>query len=257
MLTAEQCEKIKQLGEKEKEISKEIKSCIKSDKEGVFPVVDGIINIDNYVTAEYKILWLLKEPWGIWDKDKETGKPKLGGGSFPISYNKLSLEELEKEKYLLTARRVMEVTAAILRKTENKEDKLEALKSIAYVNIKKIPIDGDIRKISNKKELQEAYKEHRKLIKKQIDTYCPDIVICGNTLGYLPDDDCFDRKKTKRVPPIRYSQYCYYLTNNRLWINVHHPSYPKLNGGENFLKYKNRITSAVKDWEDFKKGMSE
>ena len=255
MLNGEQLERIKYLEEKEMEISNDIKSCI--DKEGVFPVVDGIIDIKKYVMAEYKILWLLKEPWGKWDKDKETRKQKLGGGSFPISYKKLTIEKLEKERYLLTAKRVMEVTAAILRKTNNENDKLEAFKSIAYVNIKKIPIDGDIRKTSNKKELQKAYDEHRKLIKKQIATYCPDIIICGNTLGYLPDADCVDRKKTERIPLIGNSQYCYYLTKDKLWINWHHPSY-KPRSKKIFLQdYKRIITSAVKDWKNFKKEVRE
>ncbi len=44
------------------EINKLVNEKIVSDVPDTFPITDGIIEIEKYFNAKYKILWILKEP---------------------------------------------------------------------------------------------------------------------------------------------------------------------------------------------------
>ena len=43
-------------------LRQKINDDIKSTSTTIFPITDGIINIENYVNSDFKILWILKEP---------------------------------------------------------------------------------------------------------------------------------------------------------------------------------------------------
>jgi hypothetical protein len=71
-------DKVNALRAKEKEIAEKI-NAITSGVEGLFPIVDGIIDAEKYLEAKYKILWMLKEPHDEWVTMKKTGQKRNGG----------------------------------------------------------------------------------------------------------------------------------------------------------------------------------
>jgi hypothetical protein len=233
---------------KENEFSSKINS-IKSGEKGLLPIVDGIINIEKYVKAKYKILWILKEPHDEWVTVKATGQQRNGGWDLVHDiYDKLETDGL-KNKKLLVARRISEVAYKLLEETGNP---LEAFKSITYINIKKIP--GG--RFSFQNQIEKAYKDNKILLQDQIETYNPDIIICGNTLPYLSMDNYFVKINRKTFIPNIQSRYCYYALKDRLYINTFHPAYKPTNKIF-WTKCVDQIISAVSDWESNFKGKAE
>jgi hypothetical protein len=228
-------DEIETLIAKEKEIAQKIEA-IQSGVEGLYPVVDGVLDIEKYLEAKYKILWLLREPHDEWVTVKETGQRRNGGWNLAKGYSELKLEDINK-KVRLVARRIMEATYRILPETQKP---LEAFKSVACINIKKIP--GG--RYSIQKEIKQAYNEHKDLLKEQIEAYNPDIVICGNTLPYLSMDNYFVKKNRKTFGINPKSRYCYYALENRLYINIYHPA-----AWRSWSKCVENIFNAVSDWE--------
>jgi hypothetical protein len=117
-----------------------------------------------------------------------------------------------------------------------------ALKSIALINIKKIP--GNT--YSKPREIEKAYNEHKDLLKEQIETYNPNIVICGNTLQYFSMDNYFVKDNRKKL---EHGKHNYYPLPERIYIQSYHPAY-KPNDGNFEKKYIEKIIKAVIDWKN-------
>jgi hypothetical protein len=233
-----------ELKQKEKVIAESINS-INSGTEGLFPVIDGIINIEKYMTAKLTILWILKEVHDDWSTVSETKEKRCGGWNQAHGYNAKTISEIRK---LVVANRIMKTTKSILEKyldcTNLSEDEkqLEAFKSIAYINIKKIP--GG--KIANKDEIKKAFYRYKDIIYKQIEVYNPDVIICGNTLQYLSDDNFFEKKNRL---PTGLGTHHYYPLEEKVFIQAYHPAYkPKSKEFEDL--YVKKITDAVNNWID-------
>jgi hypothetical protein len=176
--------------------------------------IDGVIDPECYFNQKLKILWILKEA-----NSEESF-------SFIECFN--DPEWLKKcGSSLASIRRVIYTSYGIL-DSENKEweefpwsnDVLcqEKLKSIAYINIKKKPGGS----ISFDAEIAAAYKENQKIIKQQIETYNPDIIIFGNTLSYIEKSD-FEGLEGAEKGVTEYGNH-YYKTNNKLYIHTWHPA---------------------------------
>jgi hypothetical protein len=238
-MTADELKKVEELKAREKDIAAKI-AAIKSGVEGLYPIIDGIIDVEKYVNAKYKILWILKEPHDEWVTVKETGQRRNGRWNIASGYSELTIDKIKKERKLLVAKRVMLATHKILPEAENA---LEALKSIAYINIKKIPGGSS----SVQKEIEQAYNEHKDLLKEQIETYNPDIIICGNTLQYLSDDNYFPKQNRVELFSTPNGQFCYYALKDRLYINTYHPAIRE--NDEFWDKCIDGIASAVSDWK--------
>jgi hypothetical protein len=220
----------------ENEIAGKIETII-DEKEGRKPITDGIINIEYYLRAKYKILWILREPVDKWRKNRK-GQIQNGGLNLVREiYAPMKINEINKK---LVARRVMKATYKILPKSHNA---LRAFKSIAYINIKKIP---GLSKGHNPKEIQQAYDDYNELLKYQIETYAPDIVICGNTLQYFSDENYFIKQNRVELFSTPKGQICYYKLKERLYINIYHPAVRDKNDWE---KCVDGIVKAVSDWE--------
>ena len=286
---------INKLQDEEWKISQEIKAGKKSD-DGWTPAADGIINIKNYLTAAYKILWILKEPnysrkpdaysdFGEEEfENREQGRKDLvhspveGKWDIEGIWSTMTIDDMYKDKCNggeLAARRVMLVSYAILQSIikkelfmpcnieDNGDEKIKALQSIALINIKKAPGYVETKKNKNVEyEIVDAYKENKNLLKLQIETYKPHIVIGGSTLQYFVEDKYFEKKNSR---PMNYTTNLYgpnwrdrnyYPLKDRIWINAYHPSFykKKKSYGEVIEKeekdYIEKIVNAVLDWRE-------
>ena len=195
------------------EIDQEISDYIKNEDEGVWGVKDGIINIDLYADKNPKILWILKDAYESdgdggfdlkkWINDKNSSRElnpterNMAYIAYGVYNNVSSYDEIAKAKEI---------------------DLLNSLKSIAYINLKKLPItDGGKR--SNMADIHKAYdREHdKRIIHRQLKEYLPNIVIAGGTIEVLKDWNLTDQKKISGIP--------YYEKDGQFYLAAYHPSY--------------------------------
>jgi hypothetical protein len=235
---------IQELTEKSSELDKLINATIKSDIEDSFPILDGVIDPEKYLTANYKILWILKEPYDDFDDD---GIPFGGGWHLKDAI-------LPKQKFdeFTGGRKTFEpmiyTSWGILNdfclwddmsNVYKDHSMLDALKSIAYINVKKLP--G--HKTSYYKIINEAYEKHKDILLKQISLINPDIIIGGSTLGLFLNDLGISRKDT-----IRFKGLNCFIKDNKIFIEAYHPAQRTSTTGVTQEMYCNDIITAVQEW---------
>jgi hypothetical protein len=267
-------DEIDELRQKEANIAKEINKMGADDKDRS-PVVDGIINITNYLTAPYKILWILKEPGiPIGDKKEKGGWDLVHSKEDGISeedgiWATYCMDDMYEQKEI-AARRVMLVSYAIFASIKEKEfvmpnlgstkdKKMKVLKSIAIINIKKTP--GSNLK-ADEKGISSAYNKNKILLHKQIKTYAPQITIFGNTLHHFIKDMNssgskmvgFNKNLYYPFPLNNDHKYCFY--KNNIYISAVHPAFynkDRSYASEEIQKdeqdYIENIVNAVFDWK--------
>lgn len=197
-----------------------------------FPITDGVVDIDQYLSCSPKILWILKEPWeklkdgeigGDWSLTKylnDDGKIGNKGTWARMAYVTYSVFN-NYPKY-----------SAIPYVTD--DPKVGAsLKNIAYINVKKFP--G--KSTSVRAEIESYYDRYRNLLKKQITTINPDIIIFGNILYLFLNDLDLKSEDFKSEGSV---EFC--SKDGRLYINAYHPSYWRISGE----KYVEDIVSVIK-----------
>jgi hypothetical protein len=92
------------------------------------------------------------------------------------------------------------------------------LQEIALININKIPGGST----SDTETIQAAYYENQELLKQQIETYNPNIVIFGNTLQFFNKLD-FEGLENAEKQITEFGNH-YYDTNDKLYIHTWHPA---------------------------------
>jgi hypothetical protein len=236
-----------------KEIARKIEA-IESGVSNLYPIADGIININNYVNSKYKILWILKESNENYDARLGSPQKRIGKWHLNEAINDLKTWQQQPKTGRTVFKRIM-LTSYIIQKELNdsvsdilKEidlnnpDLLISLKSIALINIKKIP--GNT--YANPDEIAEAYKKNKHILKEQIEVYNPDIVICGNTLQYFSVDNYFAKENRK---PLEHGKHHYYPLKDRIYLQTYHPAY-KHSNSEFEIKYIDKIVKAVNNWKN-------
>lgn len=214
------------------------------------PIIDGIINIDKYLSSDLKILWIMKEPY--------ESDPKLKGGDWNLCsdfYNILDFNKIIRTPatkielvvdYALLSKLSADEALKCLSKEVSEDLKNKALdcfRSTAVINIKKYSGGST----ENKSEIDEAYKITKDILLEQIEVYNPDIIICGNTLSYFSKDINFRDGVEKEIGMGNNHYFCH---DDRLYINVYHPSQRTISDYE----YINKIIKAVSDWlENYRK----
>ncbi len=222
----------------------EIENLIKKSYNSKSVIKDGIVDIDLYIKAKYKILWVLKEPH---DKSKE-----LIGWDMRDLLNDAKYESGLNPDMKSTFPLVIYSTYSILNDLivwdkipymKDDSDLIDILKSIAIINIKKLPASSQ----SKDNEIQDAYNQYKSIILKQIMDYEPDIIICGNTFKYMKEDliELLELKepKTQNYPTD------HYYNDKKLVIDTYHPNQKSIT----HIKYFEGIIDAVKKWEKSKK----
>ena len=191
-------------------------------------IYDGVYDefLENYSTAKPRILWILKEApedndqygWHVGDiKEGNKALKKQGG----------------------TLRQICLISNAVLHRcnyeeanTASEKDLVDTRQKVAQINISKIKITTGKYSAT---DMTTEYNKWKAVLKEQIKVYEPEIIICGNTLQYFSNDNnYFETTKNKKVLiesifPNFQKKYCYYRENNKLIINIHHPSDWKVN----------------------------
>ena len=80
----------------------------------------------------------------------------------------------------------------------------------------------------------------------QIETYNPNIVICGNTLSLFENE--LDYKKGACFP-LGMGKKKYYCLPGRIYINAYHPSYKYRKNSTYEHHYISKIIEAVDNWK--------
>ena len=198
-------------------------------------VIDGIIDIEKYLNAKHRILWVLKEAnsegvsWSYLDKFKDKEWLYKCGKSIP------------------TIKRVIYTTYGILNDCQwceipdaDVETAFYHLQGIALINIKKVPGGS----VSEYGEIQKAYNENQELLRQQINTYNPTIIIFGNTLQFFCESD-FDGLETANKQTTEYGNE-FYDTGEKLYIHTWHPA--ARGHGFDDEGYVMDIVNIVKKW---------
>jgi hypothetical protein len=179
------------------------------DENERYPIYDGINNIDQYLNAKYRIMFILKEP---------CDEPDGSGGGWKIS------DILNKGRYGRASKTfypMIYVTYGILNDfckwndMPDVKDDFEGMNAylykIAHVNISKLPCLKPPRtKFSDIERAYELDKENDSIVLKQIDAYQPDIIIgCGIGNLLITDLGLFHPHgkvywKSKKYPKIIY-----------------------------------------------------
>lgn len=235
---------IQDLTQISKDLDKLVNDTIKSHIEETYPILDGVIDPERFLSAKYKILWILKEPYDDFDDD---GVP-FGGGW----HLKDAILPKQKFQEFTGGRKTFEpmiyTSWGILNNfclwndmndVAKDPSMLEALKSIAYINVKKLP--G--HKASYYKTINEAYAKHKDILLKQISLINPDIIIGGATLGLFLNDLGLSRADT-----VRHKGLNYFIKDNKIFIEAYHPAQRTSTTGVTQEMYCNDIITAVQSW---------
>lgn len=199
------------------------------------PIYDGIVNEKMYFNNNARILWILKEPY-----DKTTGKggwdsrTDIDGG--PQVFFKVQ-----------TWRRVALVSYGIINSCTYEEaimqpDLNNALRSIAYININKLPAGTTSQ--GRGKALSTIYDNCKYVLFKQIEYCNPNIIILGATVNFFREDLNLKWDERKLINGIG---GCSYHLEDKIVFEANHPGFRK-NKYANEASYCNQIIKSSLDW---------
>lgn len=210
------------------------------------PISDGIINIEEYLASDLKILWINKEVYSTeedadWNLRhelanlEENGKVKSGwAGTFnPLIYTIYGIINNKKWHEM--------------KWIEEDPMMIKVLEKIAYINVKKVPGGS----VANNSELREFHNEFGSILKRQIQLYNPDIIICGNTYSIieksLTEIYDIDRKMNFKIDNSN-SNNVFFKNEKVIIVDAYHP-----NCKQNKEEYCNGIINGVLEWDKNRK----
>lgn len=169
-------------------------------------VEDGIVSEEEYLDSKYKIVYIMKEVnggsgWNLKDFLYNGGRSQTWDNVARWTEGLLNINQEYNWSYL---------------EENNEKRRKYYLKKIGVINLKKTPGHHT----SEYKKISKAASENRNLIKKQVDMYNPDIIICCGTAddfvkNYL-ESKLVNWKMTKRG--IQYIK-----CNNKIIVSFAHP----------------------------------
>lgn len=224
------------------EINALVNKRMTSDNGASGPITDGIIDVEMYLSAKQKILWILKEPYDDLDKD---GNPCGGGWDLPDWIRKKTrIQEFGKSQR--TFKPMTYVSWGILNGfstwdtmdyVEDSPQMLDALKSAAYINVKKLP--GRTRSFD--RDLREAFEAYKDILLDQVKAFAPDVVIGGNTLQYFLPSLGSEMDQLQSSNSVRHTFF-----GDAIWIHAYHPAQRPNSTGVSIEQYCNDIIAAAR-----------
>ncbi len=235
------------LTKKQEKLHDEIEEICKKNglmKKRLKPIYDGVGDITIYEKSKLKVMWILKEAY---DKDK---KGNIGNGGWN-TYDCFEAEKIKDSCKILTFKRMAYIMYGFnhyeeydkpktsiytalpnISKPENQKELMRELAGIAYININKMPSGTR----SSDSAIRESYGIWGDLIKKQIETYNPDVIILGGTEKFLR---FLERaKKIEKDFPV-------YEKDERYFISVYHPAQTTMSVDD----YVNLVINSLKKVE--------
>ena len=185
----------------------------KSDEDSE-PITDGIVSIEKYLQCEYKICWILKEPY-----DEDNGK----GGGWSITKDGLASEDFSPGSSP-TWQPMIYTTHSLLNNfipynqmdwIRDDPEMSNSLKHIAFININKMPAFHR----SNDIDIAKKYESWRPILHWQLKIYDPQIIIFGNTFQH------FKKDLGIRDDEIKNKDYVdYVVKNKKIYAHAYHPA---------------------------------
>lgn len=216
----------------------------KIEASGENTIVDGIINIDKYLSETTKILWIMKEPYSDevnWNYQEYLSvndiEAKIGTRNDTLKYR--VFVKLFNASYCIL--RDISSTTQLPKVTE--KDVYGIGESLAYINIKKTGGGSS----SKDNEIHDAYSKNKELLLIQIKTYSPNIIIFGNTLGYFSMNDLKEigwDLPNAHVERTKLSS-AYFVAADKLCIHAYHPSYWVISNDN----YCSDFISVIQKWK--------
>ncbi len=216
---------------------------ITSQQEDLYPIRDGIIDVEKYLSAKYRVMWILKEPYEV----DEDGNPNGGGWDFKEVINsKETIGSFGKARR--TFQNITYTVWSILNgfcqykdipSLDENPEMLNALKSIAFINVKKLP--GTSTSVDY--IIGYAYNDCKDILLKQISDYNPQIIIGGSTLHHF-----FNDLEILKEKMITHGSSDYVFKENRLFIDAFHPAQRTGITGVSDEQYCNHIIEIAKEW---------
>ncbi|MFO3666142.1 hypothetical protein ACCQ41_07810 [Anaerococcus sp. ENR0831] len=170
-------------------------------------VTDGIVNEKEYLDSKYKILYVMKEVnsyqnggWSLTEFISNGAIPQTWDNVARWTEGILNLEKDFDWEYL---------------SGDNDPRRDKYLKKIASINLKKTP--GRHTSVYN--EIRLATKNNKEFIKKQVDIYQPNIIICCGTSGLFVRD-CLESDLTWQMTSRGIE---YMILDNTIIVSFSHP----------------------------------
>jgi len=209
------------------------------DKNGIFPISDGVINHEEYLKSKFKILWILKEPHEkekheiAWSLCKEINKKNKW--SDQPTKGRPTYKPMILASYGILNNFILFDTIPDI---QNDNSVFNTVKKIAYINVKKYP---NLNTNSDKTVIKNSFKENKNFLMKQIEIFEPDIIIGGSTLHLFHNELNIKSLKENKIGYMRY-----YTSAKNIYIEAYHPSVRSQNCKSD--DYVNLIILAVKNW---------
>ena len=178
-------------------------------------VRDGILDVDKYMFAPVKILWVLKEPNSPGDdigsdmrpcltslrSNDDTNRIAPGWGHTwtPVAYTTYGI--FEKKNWI----DIPDIRG-------NAQEVLKHMPNIAHINVKKFAGGSKTKD----KVIKMFFDQYKALIYEQIEIINPDVIIFGSTFKYF-SDYFEDKEKIHEWPPV-------YQSQDKLLIDTCHPN---------------------------------
>ncbi len=201
------------------------------------PITDGVIDIDQYLAASPKMLWILKEPWETPDEGKRGGRWSVTKELIPelIAQNRIRGNPTYRKMAYVTYSVFHDFVDYSKIKFPDEDPEVRmSLEKIAYINVSKSP--G--KSVSDSANIEFHYRRNRELLKKQIAAINPDIVIAGNILHLFYDDFGFSRQDLTSAGSAEFCE-----RNGCLYVNAYHPAY----WGCKEDRYVNDLVTVIKN----------
>lgn len=210
-------------------------------------IKDGIVNIDLYNKAKYRVLWVLKEG-NVDEADKDYERDIC---------NEFLNDQHKKDACAIpTLRKTIYATYGILNPKISwldipiaKKESYEVIKEIAYVNINKSPGGS----VSDNNFIRQKYQENKVDLLNQIKEINPQIIIFGGTEQFFSVEDLKSIGWDWNTDGIFYAKaqdsefdvQCFSNSKDKLIICPAHPAYFRVSD----RNYCTSIHNAVRQWE--------
>ena len=198
-------------------LENEIYSYAKSlslSNDNIEPIPDGVYDAERYLSAPVQIMWVLKEPVDV----IKEGKPYGGGWCLYTAYNNndawsnRTFQPIIYSTYGVFYKKKWEDLDWI----RDNPKMVDVLKQIAFINVSKMPALSH----TDDSSLWEKYEIWKNILLKQLNTYCPQVIIFGNTFKYFKKDFI----DIKRIGGEQGVIDIYKNDKNVVLLDVYHPN---------------------------------